>query len=377
MGLLLGLLMAAFYIIFRPFVGSVSWAAIIVLGAWPLHSRVQRLLPRWPALSASVSSFLIVLIVLGGLIPVLSGLGPELRAATQSITEYINKNQTDLVEKASGLPVVGETIARELSRLREATADLGPLIQEYSQTLIGTATLAAQGLAWLIFNAGFFCLAVFFLFYYGESLAGQLQKALLKVDDDVERLIELVEKTVTSVLYGIVFAAIAQGILAGLGFAMVGARAPILLGITTMFFAVIPFGPPLVYLPVAMAFVVNGSPVRGIILALWGVLFVSSADNILKPYFIARQAKLPLPLVLMGVTGGVLGFGVIGVFVGPVVVGLVRSLWLGWVHPEAVFSEPEETENAEPEAPPVVEADLSQNDDQGGEPPVVVEPPSP
>ncbi len=343
MGLLLGLLGAAFYTIFRPFVSSVSWAAIIVLGAWPLHSRVQRRFPRWPALSAFISSFLIVLMVLGGLIPVLSGLGPELKSATHSISQYINTNQESLIERASGLPVVGQHLTRELARFREATADIGPLVQEYSQTLLGTATLAAQGIVWLLFNATFFCLAVFFLFYYGEALAEQLRKALLKVDDDVEKLIQLVEKTVTSVLYGIVFAALAQGVLAGLGFAMVGVRAPILLGIATMFFAVLPFGPPLVYLPVAISLVIDGSPIRGLILALWGILLVSSADNVLKPYFIARQAKLPLPLVLMGVTRGVLGFGVIGVFVGPVVVGLMRSLWLGWVSPEAVFSGPGST----------------------------------
>ncbi|HIB69681.1 MAG TPA: AI-2E family transporter, partial [Phycisphaerales bacterium] len=70
-----------------------------------------------------------------------------------------------------------------------------------------------------------------------------------------------------------------------------------------------------------------GPGLEGVLLALWGFLIVSSADNVLKPYFIARQAKLPLPLVLIGATGGVLGFGVIGVFVGPVVIGLMRSLW--------------------------------------------------
>ena len=350
-GLLLGLLGAAFYVIFRPFVSPVSWAAIVVLGAWPLHKRVSERLPRWPALSATLSSVFMLIVVIGGLIPVLRGLGPELKSAVSSITSYVNSNQDSLVERAASLPLIGETLARELSNLQQSTKQLGPLLQEYSQTLLGTASVAAQGLARLFFEAVTFLVAVFFLFYYGQTLSIQLRRALLRVDNETEKLMILVEKTVIGVLYGIVFTAIAQGLLAGIGFAVAGAQAPILLGLTTMFFAVIPFGPQLVYLPVSAAFLLNGHPVRGVLLALWGFLIVSSADNVLKPYFIARQAKLPLPLVLIGATGGVLGFGVIGVFVGPVVIGLMRSLWLGWVHPEAVFEEPEELQVDSPQAP--------------------------
>lgn len=358
MGLLLALLGMAFFVVFRPFVRPVSWAAIVALGAWPLHSRVRAKLPNWPGLAATVSSVLMVVIVLGGLVPVLRGLGPELKTATSSLTEYVEANQHHLADWASSLPVVGERISEEALNLQQVTENVVPLLQEYAQTLLGTASVAAQGLAWLLFDFFFFCISVFFLFYYGETLAGQLQSALKKVDDETERLIVLVEKTVTGVLYGIVFTAIAQGLLAGIGFAIAGARAPILLGLTTMFFAVIPFGPPIVYIPVSVAFVIDGHPIRGLILALWGFLLVSSADNVLKPYFIARQAKLPLPLVLIGVSGGVLGFGVIGVFVGPVVMGLMRSLWLGWVNPEEFFEQQEEP------AAPSSETD-EQNEDTG------------
>lgn len=370
-GLLLGLLGAACYVIFRPFIGPVSWAAIVVLGAWPLHKRVSERLPRWPGLSATLSSVLMIVVVIGGLIPVLRGLGPELKSAVSSVTSYVNSNQEHLLERASAIPMVGEFLARELSSLEQSTRELGPLLQEYSQTLLGTASVAAQGLARLFFEAVTFLVAVFFLFYYGETLSKQLRQALLRVDNETEKLIILVEKTVIGVLYGIVFTAIAQGLLAGIGFAVAGAQAPILLGLTTMFFAVIPFGPQLVYLPVSASFLLNGHPVRGVLLALWGLLIVSSADNVLKPYFIARQAKLPLPLVLIGATGGVLGFGVIGVFVGPVAIGLMRSLWLGWVSPEAVFEEADEPEvspterKAEPEEQPPAEPEAKE---ESGEP---------
>lgn len=346
-GTLLGLLGAAFYTILHPFIGPVAWAAIVVLGAWPLHTRVARRMPSWPGVAAGVSSILMLAVVVGGLVPVLRGLGPELKSAVSSLTTYLNSNPTPLLERVSQIPWIGELISKEVTAFQQSTKQLGPLLQEYSQTLLGTASVAAQSVARWLFDALTFFVSVFFLFYYGEALSAQLRQALHKVDEETERLIILAENTVVGVLYGIVFTAIAQGLLAGIGFMVAGAGAPILLGVATMFFAVIPFGPQLIYLPVSVAFFFDGHPLRGILLALWGLLIVSSADNVVKPFFIARQAKLPLPLVLIGVSGGVLGFGVIGVFVGPVVMGLVRSLWLGWVSPEAIFEEEQPPEVVE------------------------------
>ena len=339
MGLFLTLLLVAFYFICRPFLHSVSWAAIVVLGAWPLHARLRRRMPKWPGLAAALSSGLMVLTLIAILLPVLRGLGPELKTASIEISNSISSREGQARNLISRIPVVGESLSEAVEDLSKESKSLLPLVQEYSQTLFGTASVAAQGVLSFFFQLGVFALSVFFLLYYGEEFAGQVRSALLKMDPRTESLILLVKYTVIGVLYGLVFTAVAQGLLAGLGFAAAGVQAPTVLGLATMFLSFVPFGPQLVYIPVSISLVVGGAPMKGILLALWGFLVVSSADNVIKPLFIASQVKLPLALVILGVTGGLLKFGLLGVFVGPVVVGLVQNLWLAWTEDQDLVEE--------------------------------------
>jgi predicted PurR-regulated permease PerM len=328
--ILLGLLLLALYSICRPFLKSVSWAAIVVLGAWPFHSRLCRRLPRWPGLTSAITTLLLATVLLGVTVPVAGSLGPEIKSAGGVLVEYVSTHLGEIKEWVSRIPVIGESLTPDVSELKEKAADLVPLAQEYSSTVFGTASVAAQGVVSFLFQVGVFCMAVFFLLYYGDRFAAQVRSLLLKMDPRTGQLVLLVHNTVTGVLYGLVFTAIAQGLLAGFGFWVAGVRAPTVLGLATSFLSFIPYGPQLVYIPVSLSVALGGSPGAGLLLALWGFLVVSSADNVLKPLFIARQVKLPLPLTLLGVTGGLLSFGLIGVFVGPVVMGLVQSLWLNW-----------------------------------------------
>ncbi|MCA9777760.1 MAG: AI-2E family transporter [Candidatus Eremiobacteraeota bacterium] len=333
--ILMGLLLSAFYVICRPFLIAVSWAAIVVLGAWPFHSRLRARWPRRPGLTSALTTFLMTLLLVLLIIPIAKGLGPEIKSAGEAALKFVTQQQDVLQDRLSEIPLVGERLSQFVSEVKEETADLVPLIQNYAKTVFGTATVAAQGLLSFLFQAGVFGMAVFFLFYYGEEFANQLRSALLKMDPRTENLIELVQNTVTGVLYGLVFTALAQGLLAGIGFAVAGVRAPTVLGLATAFLSFVPYGPQAIYIPVSISLALGGSPVAGVLLALWGILVVSSADNVLKPLFISRQVKMPLPLSLLGVAGGLLGFGLLGVFIGPVVMGLVQNLWLAWTEETA------------------------------------------
>lgn len=351
LALLFALLLAAFYNICRPFLPALCWACVVVLGAWPIHSRIRERMPRWPAAASLLTTLILALCLLGITIPVVKGLGPEIKTAGNGVIEFVSTRQELIRGWISRVPLVGENLALTVPELKQRAADLIPLAQEYSKTLFGTASTAAQGVFSFLFQVGVFCLAVFFLLYHGERFAQQVRTALLRMDSRTERFLTLVQRTVTGVLYGLVFTALAQGILAGLGFAVAGVRAPTVLGLATVFLSFVPYGPQLVYVPVALTLALSGSLVAGVLLALWGFLVVSSADNVLKPYFISRQVRLPLPLALIGVVGGLLHFGLIGVFLGPVVVGLVQVLWLDWTEEQV----PEERVPSENEFDPAEE----------------------
>jgi predicted PurR-regulated permease PerM len=161
-----------------------------------------------------------------------------------------------------------------------------------------------------------------------DRLAGGRGKHLLKVAGD----------TVRGVIYGILGTAIAQALVAGLGFWIAGVPGAVLLSVVTFFFAVIPFGPPMVWLPAALWLFAQGRPGMGVFMLIYGTLCISSVDNFLRPYLISQGSKMPFILIFCGVIGGALAFGLVGVFLGPTLLAVGFRLIEEW------SSEPAELE---------------------------------
>ena len=166
-----------------------------------------------------------------------------------------------------------------------------------------------------------------------ERLAGQR----------AERLIQVTAGTVSRVVNGILGTAVAQSALALFGFWLAGVPGAMVLGLLTFFFSIIPMGPPLVWLPAAIWLYFQGETAWAAFMALYGMLVISSVDNIIKPYLISRGGALPLLLVFMGVLGGLMAFGFIGVFLGPVILAIAYALLSEWMNPsEKKKTAPEE-----------------------------------
>ena len=153
-----------------------------------------------------------------------------------------------------------------------------------------------------------------------DRLAGARGLHLLKVAGD----------TVRGVIYGILGTAIAQALVAGLGFWIAGIPGVVLLSVLTFFFAVIPFGPPMIWLPASLWLFASDKPGMGIFMLLWGFLAISSVDNFLRPYLISQGSKMPFVLIFCGVIGGALAFGLVGVFMGPTLLAVGFRLIEEW-----------------------------------------------
>ena len=111
--------------------------------------------------------------------------------------------------------------------------------------------------------------------------------------------------------------ALAQGVVAGIGFLIAGVPGATLLGFATFFLSVVPVGPPMIWIPVTLWLFVQGSTGWAVFMALWGLLVISMVDNVLKPMIISHGSHLPFMLVLLGVLGGAAAFGFVGIFLGP------------------------------------------------------------
>ena len=182
--------------------------------------------------------------------------------------------------------------------------------------------------------------AAFFFWFSGDELAAHLTHLARRVAGRyAPHLIEATADTVRGAVYGILGTAILQGFLTAFGLAIAGVPRVVLLGTTAAFLAVLPIGAPLIWIPAGLWLLSDGHTGRGIFMLAYGVIVVSGTDHIVRPYFISRGARLPFLLTALGVLGGVLSFGVLGIFLGPALIGIGYALGVEFARGERLQPE--------------------------------------
>lgn len=177
-------------------------------------------------------------------------------------------------------------------------------------------------------------ITAFFFYRYGLELLDQLRRMVHQVlGQRGDNYLQTVANTIRAVIYGILATALAQGALAGLGYWAAGLPAPVLLAVITLLFSFLPFGTPLVWGAASIWLLVHGQIAAGVGLALWGALVVSWIDNLIRPLVISSAVHIPFLLVLFGVLGGILTFGLLGLFLGPVILAVLLAIWREWLQP--------------------------------------------
>ena len=180
----------------------------------------------------------------------------------------------------------------------------------------------------LIIEFCFVLITVFFCFRDGKTWLIQLQMAIGYFFDDEQGIyLKTLGHTTRAVCYGLVLAALGQGIIAGIGYALAGVSAPLLLGAFTALMALIPMGATLVWIPTGLLLLANENIWAGLGLLAWGFLVVSTVDNVIRPLIICGASRVPFLVVLFGVFGGLTAFGAIGLFLGPMILALLLAVW--------------------------------------------------
>ncbi len=324
------LLLAGAYVVLAPFLTSLAWAAILAYATWPVYRRV-RALCRGRDLGAAL--LMTALVVLAVALPV-TGLSVALAddvAAVVRLARGWVEDPPPLPAWAADLPVVGPSLTGWYAALAANPGALRRLLVERASWWTQAVLRAVGGLGQNAAKLGLTLLTVFFLYRHGEALLGQARQVIRRLAGErVRDRLEAVGDTVRGVCYGVLLTALAQGLLAGLGFWAAGVRAAVLLGALTAVLALLPFGPPLVWAPVALWVLATGPVWKGVALLLWGALAVSGVDNVLRPYFIGGAARVPFLLVFLGVLGGVGAFGLLGLFIGPSILAVLLALWREW-----------------------------------------------
>jgi predicted PurR-regulated permease PerM len=166
-------------------------------------------------------------------------------------------------------------------------------------------------------------IALFFIYRDGESFMRRFWLVVALGEELRAAIVATVARVLGAVMYGIILTCLVQGTLGGLGFWVAGLPSPFLFGLLMTVCAAIPLvGTALIWLPGALYLLMQGQTLAGVGLIAWGVLVVSSIDNIIRPLFISGKAKLPMLVIILGVLGGLVAFGITGVVAGPVILAL-------------------------------------------------------
>lgn len=331
---LVALLIVGCVAVLLPFIGAVLFALVIWMCTWRLYA--EKLLPRLggrDALGASLMTLLLVLILL---LPTVFLAGSLANGADQLIAfvkpRIENGLPADPPAWLVSLPFVGAEIDnfwhQALANRAEFNALLRQLAAPARQFMIALGGIAANGLLQL----ALVLFVVFFLYRDGKVLSDELYTAARKLGGELgEQLLDKARGTVVGVMLGIVGTAAAQAAVATLGFFVAGVPGALLLGFATFFLSMIPIGPPLIWGGAAAWLYGQGETGWAIFLVFYGLLVISSIDNFVKPILIARGAGLSILLIALGVLGGVLVFGFIGIFLGPVLLALGQMLFERWI----------------------------------------------
>ena len=188
---------------------------------------------------------------------------------------------------------------------------------------------------------GMALMTIFFFYRDGISLIKQIRQALRNIiGNRIDDYIDSVGSTTQAVVYGIGLTALAQAILAGIGYYFAGAPSPILLTLMTFVVALIPFGTPFAWMGVSIWLLTQGHTAEAIGLALWGMLVISWVDNLIRPIVISGATKIPFIIIFIGVLGGLTAFGFVGLFIGPVVLAIALAVWREWInqHRNIIFA---------------------------------------
>lgn len=333
LGLFVAGLLVVSYQVLQLFLVPVAWAIILVYVTWPVHWHLCRWLGHRAGLSATLMTLFLTLTFGLPLLWVVLMLHSEVPAAHRNLVVFLSQGADALPRDVAHLPWLGPELERLLELSAEDPATLRAQVLEWIAPWADQSLRILGGIGLTGFKFGFALLTAFFLYRDGQSLLRQVGHLFAGlIGPRADSYLKAIGDTTRAVLYGLVLTALLQGALAGVGYWVAGVEAPVLLGVGTAVFALVPFGTPLVWGAVSAWLLLSGQTWEGAGLAAWGTLVVSQIDNLFRPLVISSATRTPYILVLFGVLGGIAAFGLVGLFLGPIVIAVLLAVWREWLH---------------------------------------------
>jgi len=326
------LLIASTFWILRPFLVSIVWGTIIVVATWPALERLQRKLANKRALAVSLMAAALLLTVLVPMVFAVQIIAKNAQHITAQLRSFDPFSLAWPPELLKRIPLAGKRMADRWTAFatlssEERSARFTPYAQRALQWFVTQA--GSTGMTILQFLLTLIIAII--LYAKGEIVReGLLSFARRLAGRQGEEVTILAAKAIRGVVLGVVVTALIQTALAGIGLFIAGVPATALLTAVTLILCLAQLGPVLVLVPSVVWLYWSGQPVWGTVLLIFSVP-AATIDNILRPFLIRKGADLPLLLIFAGVIGGLIAFGIIGLFIGPVILAITYTLLKAWV----------------------------------------------
>ncbi len=318
--------------VLRPFLAAGVWAAMIVVATWPVFLSLEARLGqrRLPAIALMTLGMLLLLVLpLWLAIDTISGNTEALTAAADYLVE---NGLPQAPEWVAALPMVGETLNNLWAQIAAGgSAGIVAKVTPYAADTGKWVLAQVGGLGGMLVQFLLIVTIAAIMYSSGEPAARQVLRFGRRLAGvRGENSVILAGQAIRGVALGVGVTAIVQTLLGGLGLAVAGVPFAALLSAVMLMLCIAQIGPVLVLLPAAGWLFWAGDTGWAVFLLVWSII-VGSLDNFLRPMLIRRGADLPLLLIFAGVIGGMLGFGLIGIFVGPVVLAITWTLMQAWI----------------------------------------------
>jgi predicted PurR-regulated permease PerM len=329
--LALGVLIATSFWIVSPFLVAFTWATMIVVATWPLLLHAQAWLGGRRSLAIGLMTIVLLLMLV---VPLYFGITTIVENA-QQIAGWSKSLATFSVPEppawVEAFPVVGSKVAERWRQLAASPEEISARLSPYAQQLILWFVVHVGGIGLLLVNFLLTVIIAAILYANGETAARAAARFAWRIAGPRgENAVHLAGQAIRSVALGVVVTAILQSIAAGIGLAVAGVPFATILTAVTFMLCVAQIGPSLVLIPAVIWIYSTRGAVWGTGLLVWAI-FCSTFDNFVRPLLIKRGADLPLLLIFAGVIGGLIALGVIGLFIGPVVLAVAYTLFVDWV----------------------------------------------
>jgi len=325
------ILAVACLLILRPFISAALWAAILCFSTWPLFTRLTAKLGGRRTLAALLATLLLSAIIIAPVAILVSRITGNTAEIIEASRKLIHEGPPAPPAWVASVPILGPRLAARWSVLSEDGAERLAAIAKWLPTVKDAVLGSARALAGGLFQIVLSLVMVFFFYCNGETVANRLNFAVNRIGGaEGIHLLDVAGTTIRAVLYGVLGTALLQGVLAGVGFMVAGVPGAALLAFLIFVVAAFPGGPLIVGAFPVFWLYRQGSIEWAVFIAIW-VVIVGNLDSLLRPLLIARGGgDMPLILVLFGVVGGAMAFGLIGLFLGPTLLAVGYSMLDEW-----------------------------------------------